>query len=97
MSARRNALDRLESVVACTSKDMSIEFADAMLYAIVFGWDDGDENAWPEIGRLHNLTARDEMALRFLRSAFEAAAADLADQEASDEQIREAIRDRRAP
>lgn len=86
MSTRRNVLDRLETVVACTRKDMSESFADAMLYAIVFGWDGDpeypDENAWPDICRRHNLTARDEMALRFLRSAFEAAAADLADQEA---------------
>lgn len=40
---RRNVLDRLETVVACTSTDMSESFAAAMVYAIVLGWEDDDD------------------------------------------------------
>ena len=67
------ALDRLHRCIVHDARDWSLYKRDAMTYALVVGWGDGQdgEGAWRDVAARHGWSADDVAALQRLHAAID--------------------------
>lgn len=68
-----NAFDSIERTIAFDVKDWGADRRLAWIYAIVFGWGDGDSEAWHELYEMHDWDESDRERAEELHSQWEKA------------------------
>lgn len=81
-----NVLQELRNMMAFSSKDWAEEKEGAFLYAVILGWDPGEdepeeESAMPEIAAKFNLSDEQVAKLRILHKEFQTVLSQLESQE----------------
>ena len=67
--ATENPLEAIEEMLAYNSRDWSLDVTGAWLWAIVYGWGDGDEDdAWDDVARRHSWSAETVARLKRLNA-----------------------------